>query len=79
MGGGGRIKRVGLNEVCTGSKVGLVNGGNQVGASQTEQVIIAFEIAGVVFKALPTVISFCQDLLLNHSAHSAIDQQNLLF
>ena len=52
--------------------------GNDIGAGQAEQVIVAFEVGAMVGEALPAVILFLQAFSLDHGSHSAIQYQYAL-
>ena len=55
-----------------------MNAPDQIRARQGEQVIVPLEQLRPVGKALATVVSLLQLLVLDHGAHGAIEQQNPL-
>jgi len=51
---------------------------NDIGASQTQQIIIPLQLTGNMRKTFTTKIFFFKIILLDHCAHCAIQNQNTL-
>ena len=49
---------------------------DDAGLGQAEQVVVSFHVAVPVFEAFSTVILFTQLVLLDHSAHGAVDHKD---
>lgn len=52
---------------------------NKIRLSQHQQIVIAFNIAVPVSKALATIIALFEFMALDHGAHGTVENQNLLF
>ncbi|MCY1408467.1 hypothetical protein D9M71_237870 [compost metagenome] len=75
----GGVEGVGLEDVCTGVQVGLLDGTNHVGAGQYQQVVVALDVARPVGEALATIVVLLEAIALDHGTHAAIENQNALF
>ena len=52
-----------------------MDAGDDIGAGQRQQVVIALEIVLMVGKAFPPVVRILQALGLDHGPHGAVDHQ----
>ncbi|MNN72146.1 hypothetical protein D3C81_1881540 [compost metagenome] len=56
-----------------------MNRGDNLRLAQHQQVVVAFQIARPVGKALAAEIVFTQTITLDHGAHAAVQHQNTFF
>ena len=61
--------------VC-GLEIAAVDGADDVGARQHEQVVVALLLSGQVCEAFAAVVGFGQVVTLYHGAHGAVDDQD---
>ncbi len=78
QGHGVGVEGVGLQEVCPGLHVGVVDGANDLRFGQTEEIVVARKVAGMVGEPLASEIGFAEVVALYHGAHGAIHDQNPL-
>ena len=72
------VEAVGFNDVRTGFQIGLMDLFDHVGTRQGKEVIVAFQVAGVILEALAAVVRFLELVLLDHGTHSAVYDENSL-
>ena len=73
----GAAERVGLDDVGAGLEIGVVDGGDDVGAREDQQVDVALEQrAGGRGSASPRNRRLVQLVPLDHRAHRAVEQQD---
>ena len=77
-GDGGGVEGIGFEDVGSRFQIAVVNGGNDLGLGQHQQVVIAFQIALPVGKTLTAKVALFQTVALDHGAHAAIQHQNSL-
>src|ERR1044072_9494218 len=53
-----------------------MNAFNDVGLSKHQKVVVAFEVAGPIFKTFSPVIGFFKLMALDHGSHSAVNDQD---
>ena len=56
----------------------MVDFAHHIRPRQLQQVVVAFEISGVVGEALATKIGFAELVALDHRAHRAVDDHDAL-
>ena len=76
---GRRVKGVGLNDIRTGLEVGVVDLADHLGLAEHQQVVVAFQVARPVSKALTAKVLLTQTIALDHGAHAPIQNQNTFF
>src|SRR5690606_17976991 len=86
LAGRGGVEGVRLHQVGAGRQVGAVHAGDDVGAGQGEEVVVALEVVrGAVARvpavdsageALAAVVGLGQAGALDHGAHGAVDDQD---
>ena len=78
LGNGSAAKGVGLDHVRAGFEILLVNRRNDVGASEDENVIVAFEILFVIGELGAAKVGLAEAVALDHRAHRAIEVHDAL-
>jgi len=71
------VEGVGLDEVCARLQVSQVDGTDDVGLGQHQQVVVALEVTGPVGEALAAEVSLAQPVLLDHCAHRAVEDEDM--
>jgi hypothetical protein len=72
------VECIGLNKVGSRQKISFVNAVNDVGASDAEQIVVALQFVRMILESIATKLFISQFLLLDFSAHSAINNHNSL-
>ena len=70
------VEGIGLDQVGPGFKVGRVDGANDVGLGQRQQVVVALQVAGPVGEALAAEVGLAQAVLLDHRAHGPVEDED---
>ncbi len=78
LGYAGGVEGVGFENVRAGIQVGFLDGLDDVGARQQQQVVVAFHVLWPVDEAFATVVGFFQLVALDHGAHAAVENQYAL-
>ena len=73
LGHGGGTKGVGLDQVGASGQIAFVDVADDVGTRQAEQLVVALDVFGEIFEALPPVIGFGQLKALDHGAHGPVE------
>ena len=72
------VEGVCLDDVRPGLEIGPVDGTDQLRPGNTQQIVMTLEITIPVGKALAAEISLLEGVLLNHSTHRAIENDDAL-
>ena len=72
----GRVEGVGLQDVRARLQVGRVDGADDAGLGQGEEVVVPLEITGPVGKPLAPVVPLTQPVALDHRPHRPIQHQD---
>ena len=75
----GRVEGVGLDDVGSGRQVFSVDRADQFRSGQQQQVVVAFQVVRVRGETRAAVVGLLQAVALDHRAHRAIEDQNVLF
>jgi len=67
---------VGRDDVRTGRQISVVDGANHVRTSQTQEVVVAPDVARVVAETLSTEIGLGQAVALNQRAGGPVEHEN---
>ena len=70
------VEGIGFNNVRTSLEILLVDFFNDLRLGQGEEIIIAFNITGPIFKAFAAVLAFGQLMLLDHRSHGPIEKED---
>jgi hypothetical protein len=70
------VERVGLDQVGAGLEVLPVDGADDLGLAEREQVVVALQVAGRVGEPLPAVLGLAEAVPLDHRAHRAVEHQH---
>ena len=69
-------KRIGLYDVGTGIEIGTVDGGDDIGPGQGQQVVVPLQSHRVIGVSLTTKIVLVQFIGLDHRAHGSVQHQD---
>ena len=72
------IEGVCFDDVRPGLEIGPVDGTDQLRLCETQKIVMSLQITIPIGKALASKISLQQDILLDHSAHRAIENDDAL-
>ncbi len=72
------VERVGLDDVGAGFEEAAVDGRDDVGAREDEDVAVALEVLGMLRKALAAEVGFGELELLEGGAHGPVDDDDAL-
>ena len=75
---GGRVESIRLDDVGARLQVLRVDIAHQRRLGQRQQVVVAFELAAPVAKALAAIVLFGEPGALDHGAHCAVEQKDAL-
>ena len=70
------VKSVRLDQIGASFQIGQVDGADDVGLGQHEQVVVALHVAGPIGKARAAEVGLAQPVLLDHRAHSPIEDED---
>ncbi len=65
-------KGIGFHDIGSGSQVFFVDGLNEIGTSQAQEIVISLQIVFMVFKLFASEIFFLQGMTLNHGSHGSV-------
>ena len=71
-----RRERVGLDDVGPGLEVRRVDGPDDPGLGQGEEIAVAPKVAGPVGEALASIVLLAQAVGLDHRSHRAVEHEN---
>ncbi len=78
LGDPGGIEGVGFQNVGAGIEIGFLDGLDDVGAGEQQQVVVALHVARPVSETLAAVVRLFQLVALDHGAHAAVEDQDAL-
>ena len=73
---GGAGERIGLDNVGPGFQIKFVDLADHVRAGEHQQVVVALQVAGVVFEVARAVVFFLQPVALDEGAHRAVEYED---
>jgi hypothetical protein len=74
-----RIEGVGLDQIGAGRQVFRMDGPDEFGPGQQQQVVVALEVVRMRCKAAAAVIGLAQRMTLDHRSHRSVEDQDVLF
>ena len=74
-----RVEGVGLDDVCTGIEILLMDLTDDLRLGQRQQVVVAFDIVGKVLESLAAIGRLVQFVVLDHRTHRAVENQDAAF
>ena len=73
---GGRIERVGLDDVRARVQIRGVDADDDVGPAEGEQIVVALQVRRVIGEAFAPVPGLVQPMGLDHRSHGAVEHEN---